>query len=220
MKYIVLIAFQLSALFIYAQANIKGKINDQNGLPLIGANIVVENTTIGTTTDVNGKFKLKVDKLPVYIKVTYIGFQPKTIEVKNQSFLTVSLSESVDIKEVTIESKVNTTELSMVNPLQVQKISSKELQKAACCNLSESFETNATVDVSFTDAISGAKQIQMLGLDAIYTHITQENVPLIRGLSSAYGLTYVPGTWIESIQIIKGAGSVINGFESFAGQIN
>ena len=121
---------------------------------------------------------------------------------------------------MTVESKVSTTELSMVNPLQVQKISSKELQKAACCNFSESFETNATVDVSFTDAISGAKQIKMLGLDGIYTQITQENIPLIRGLSSAYGLTYVPGTWIESIQIIKGAGSVINGFESFAGQIN
>ena len=220
MKYIVLIAFQISALFIYAQGNINGKINDQNGLPLVGANIVVENKTIGTTSDVNGKFKLEVDKLPANIKVTYIGFQPKTIEVENQSFLTIFLSESVDIKEVIVESKVNTTELSMVNSLQVQEISSKELQKAACCNLSESFETNATVDVSFTDAVSGAKQIKMLGLDGIYTQITQENVPLIRGLSSAYGLTYVPGTWIESIQIIKGAGSVINGFESFAGQIN
>ena len=220
MKYTVLIAFQISALFIYAQGNINGKINDQNGLPLAGANIVIENTTIGTTTDVNGKFTLEVDKLPVNIKVTYIGFQPKNIEVKSQSFLTVSLSESLEIEEVTVESKVSTTELSMVNPLQVQKISSEELQKAACCNLSESFETNATVDVSFTDAVSGAKQIKMLGLDGIYTQITQENVPLIRGLSSAYGLSYVPGTWIESIQIIKGTGSVINGFESFAGQIN
>ena len=132
MKYIILIALKLSALFINAQVNINGKINDQNGLPLLAANIVVENTTIGTTTDINGKFELEVDKMPVNIKVTYIGFQPKTIEVKNQSFLTVSLSESVDIKEVTVESKINTTELSLVNPLQVQKISSKELQKAAC----------------------------------------------------------------------------------------
>jgi len=220
MKYIFLMAFQLSALFIYAQGQIKGKINDQNGLPLIGANIVIENTTIGTTSDVNGKFKLEFDKLPVNIKVTYIGFQPKTIEVKNQSFLTVSLSESVEIDEVKVEATISTTELSMVNPLQVQKISSKELQKAACCNLSESFETNVTVDVTFSDAVSGAKQIQMLGLDGVYTQITQENVPLIRGLSSSYGLSYVPGTWIESIQVIKGAGSVINGFESFTGQIN
>ena len=109
MKYIVLIAFQISALFIYAQENINGKINDQNGLPLIGANIVVENTTTGTNTDVNGKFTLEVDKLPVNIMVTYIGFQPKTIEVKNQSFLTVSLSESIEIEEVTVESKVSTT---------------------------------------------------------------------------------------------------------------
>ena len=221
MKYIVLIAFQISALFIYAQGNINGKINDQNGLPLMGANIVLKNTSIGTTTDANGKFSLDFNgEFPFDIKVSFIGFQSKNETVKDNSFLTVSLSESVEIEEVTVESKVSTTELSMVNPLQVQKISSQELQKAACCNLSESFETNATVDVSFTDAISGAKQIKMLGLDGIYTQITQENIPLIRGLSSAYGLTYVPGTWIESIQIIKGAGSVINGFESFAGQIN
>ena len=221
MKYIVLIALQISALFIYAQGHVEGKINDQKGLPLIGANIVLENTSIGTTTDANGKFYLDFNgEFPFDIKVSFIGFQSKNVTVKDNSFLTVSLSESVEIEEVTVESKVSTTELSMVNPLQVQNISSKELQKAACCNLSESFETNATVDVSFTDAISGAKQIKMLGLDGIYTQITQENIPLIRGLSSAYGLTYVPGTWIESIQIIKGAGSVINGFESFAGQIN
>jgi hypothetical protein len=221
MKYIVLIALQISALFIYAQGHVEGKINDQKGLPLVGANIVLENTSIGTTTDANGKFHLDFNgEFPFDIKVSFIGFQSKNLTVKDNSFLTVSLSESVEIEEVTVESKVSTTELSMVNPLQVQKISSKELQKAACCNLSESFETNATVDVSFTDAVSGAKQIKMLGLDGIYTQITQENVPLIRGLSSAYGLTYVPGTWIESIQIIKGAGSLINGFESFAGQIN
>ena len=221
MKYIVLIALQISALFIYAQEHIEGKINDQKGLPLVGANIVLENTSIGTTTDANGKFHLDFNgEFPFDIKVSFIGFQSKNITVKDNSFLTVSLSESVEIEEVTVESKVSTTELSMVNPLQVQNISSKELQKAACCNLSESFETNATVDVSFTDAVSGAKQIKMLGLDGIYTQITQENVPLIRGLSSAYGLSFVPGTWIESIQIIKGAGSVINGFESFAGQIN
>jgi len=102
----------------------------------------------------------------------------------------------------------------------MQTLSTGELEKAACCNLSESFSTNASVDVNFTDAVSGAKQIQMLGLDGVYAQITQENMPLIRGMSSSFGLNYVPGTWIESIQIIKGTGSVLNGFESFAGQIN
>ena len=220
MKYLVIMLFQLSVLCCSAQEKLKGKINDEQGNPLIGANILILNSTQGSTTDLDGNFKLDINKLPVKLKASYIGYQSKIVEVKNMSFLTILLSESVEIGEVKVESKVNTTELSMINPLQVQNISSKELQKAACCNLSESFETNATVDVTFSDAVSGAKQIQMLGLDGIYTHITQENVPLIRGLSSSYGLTYVPGTWIESIQVIKGAGSVINGFESFAGQIN
>ena len=104
--------------------------------------------------DFNGDF-------PFNIKVSFIGFQSKNVTVKDNSFLTVSLSESVEIEEVTVESKLSTTELSMVNPLQVQEISSKELQKAACCNLSESFETNATVDVTYSDAVSGAKQMMM-----------------------------------------------------------
>jgi len=221
MKYILAIALQLSALMTFAQAHIMGKVVDESGNTLIGANVVVENTTQGATTGLDGKFHLDLTtKLPVKLKITYIGFQPKSVDVKDETFLNITLSESAELKEVTVEAKVSTTELSMVNPLQVQKISSKELQKAACCNLSESFETNATVDVTFSDAVSGAKQIQMLGLDGIYTQITQENVPLIRGLSSSYGLTFVPGTWIESIQVIKGAGSVINGFESFVGQIN
>ena len=220
MKYILVLLFQLSVVFVSAQGQLKGKINDDDGNPLIGAYLIIANTVNGSTTDIDGNFSLEVNKLPVTITASFIGYQSKTIEVRDMSFLDISLTESIEIKEVTVESKVNTTELSMINPLQVQTISSKELQKAACCNLSESFETNATVDVTFSDAVSGAKQIQMLGLDGIYTQITQENVPLIRGLSSSYGLTYVPGTWIESIQVIKGAGSVINGFESFAGQIN
>ena len=148
MKYLVIMLFQLGVLCCSAQEQLKGKINDEQGNPLIGANIVILNTTQGSTTDLDGNFKLDINKLPVKLKASYIGYQSKTVEVKNMSFLTISLSESVEIGEVKVESKVNTTELSMINPLQVQKISSKELQKAACCNLSESFETNATVDVT------------------------------------------------------------------------
>ena len=99
-------------------------------------------------------------------------------------------------------------------------INSAELLKAACCNLSESFETNPAIDVNYNDALTGAKQIQMLGLTSPYLLITQENIPAIRGASQTFGLTFTPGTWVESIQITKGAGSVVNGFESIVGQIN
>lgn len=99
-------------------------------------------------------------------------------------------------------------------------ITSKELLKSACCNLAESFETNPSIDVNFSDALTGTKQIKMLGLTSPYLMITQENIPSVRGASQAFGLSFTPGPWIESIQITKGAGSVVNGFESISGQIN
>ena len=99
-------------------------------------------------------------------------------------------------------------------------ITSKELLKAACCNLAESFETNPSIDVSFSDALTGTKQIKMLGLTSPYLMITEENIPSVRGASQAYGLSFTPGTWVESIQITKGAGSVVNGYECISGQIN
>ena len=105
-------------------------------------------------------------------------------------------------------------------PRVVEIISSKDLLKDACCNLSESFENSATVDANYSDAVSGARHIRMLGLDGIYTQFTEENTPGIRGLQQTFGLSYVPGPWMSSIQINKGAGSVVNGYESMTGQIN
>lgn len=125
-----------------------------------------------------------------------------------------------DLDEITIRQRLKTTNINMLNPIKSEKISSKELLKAACCNLSESFETTPSVDVGFTDAISGYKQIQMLGLATAYTSITRENIPDNRGLASYMGLTFTPGTFVESMQLSKGIGSVVNGYESLAGQIN
>ena len=99
-------------------------------------------------------------------------------------------------------------------------ISSKELLKAACCNLSESFETNATVDVAFSNAVTGTKQLKMLGLDQKYTSLTKELLPSIRGLASPYGMNLIPGRWIGGIQLTKGGSTVTNGYESITGQIN
>lgn len=90
----------------------------------------------------------------------------------------------------------------------------------ACCNLAESFENSASVTVGYSDATTGARQIRLLGLSGIYTQMLDENRPVMRGLSSPFGLSYVPGSWLESIQIAKGSPSVINGVESMTGQIN
>ena len=102
----------------------------------------------------------------------------------------------------------------------LQKINSSELRRAACCNLSESFETNPSVDVSYSDAATGAKQIKLLGLSGLYVQLMTEQVPNLKGIATPYGLGYIPGPFMESIQITKGAGSVVNGYEAITGQIN
>lgn len=124
------------------------------------------------------------------------------------------------IEGVTITGSKAATALSKKEAGLVFNIDKKELLKAACCNLSESFETNATVDVSFSNAVTGTKQLKMLGLDQKYTSLTKELLPEIRGLASAYGLNFIPGRWIESIQLTKGGSTVTNGYESITGQIN
>ena len=125
-----------------------------------------------------------------------------------------------ELEEVTLIQRRKSLQKSFIEVQNIIKVSSAELLKAACCNLSESFETNPAIDVNFSDALTGTKQIKMLGLSSPYLLISEENIPMVRGASQAYGLTFTPGTWIESIQISKGAGSVTHGFESIAGEIN
>jgi len=124
------------------------------------------------------------------------------------------------LREIKVVSKNKGLQKSSKITANTTLLTSKELLKAACCNLAESFETNPSIDVNFSDALTGTKQIKMLGLTSPYLMISEENIPSVRGASQAYGLSFTPGTWVESIQITKGAGSVVNGYESISGQIN
>lgn len=124
------------------------------------------------------------------------------------------------LREIKVQTKRKSLQKSYTLTGNTTLITKNELLKAACCNLAESFETNPSIDTNFSDALTGTKQIKMLGLTSPYLMMTQENVPSVRGASQVYGLSFTPGPWIESIQITKGAGSVVNGFESISGQIN
>ena len=110
--------------------------------------------------------------------------------------------------------------LSKGKEIRTEVISAAGLCKMACCNLAESFENSASVTVGYSDAVTGARQIRLLGLSGIYTQMLDETRPVMRGLSAPFGLSYVPGQWLESIQIAKGSSSVINGVECLTGQIN
>ena len=110
--------------------------------------------------------------------------------------------------------------ISRFKDVRTEVISAAGLCKMACCNLAESFENSASVTVGYSDAVTGARQIRLLGLSGVYTQMLDETRPVMRGLSAPFGLSYVPGQWLESIQIAKGASSVINGVECMTGQIN
>ncbi len=212
--------FSLSGV-IQAQ-QIKGLVTDEQNEPLAFVNVLWANTNIGASTDERGQFKLdSPTAFPGLLVVSYVGFKTDTIKIwENMKKVTVVLKSSVDLVEYVVADRQSATTIGTITPNLVETLSSEELKKAACCSVSESFGTNASVDVNVTDAVSGTRKIKMLGLDGIYTQIQFENLPLVRGLSASNGLDFIPGTWVKSIQIKKGAGSVVNGYESIAGQIN
>ncbi|MBQ3723727.1 MAG: hypothetical protein II851_08475 [Bacteroidales bacterium] len=124
------------------------------------------------------------------------------------------------LEQTVFTSRGNGNFLSKGKDIRTEVITAAGLCKMACCNLAESFENSASVTVGYSDAVTGARQIRLLGQNGIYTQMLDENRPVMRGLASPFGLNYVPGQWLESIQIAKGVTSVINGVESMTGQIN
>ncbi|HOZ85708.1 MAG TPA: TonB-dependent receptor [Niabella sp.] len=198
------------------EESVKGKLS-----PLHSATIHNLHSKEMVATDSAGLFIIHT-KLPAQVVVSYAGFTSDTLTVNSADLLSITLknSPSGNLKEVIVTSRNPSSYVSSISVLNKLNLGPKELTKAACCNLSESFETSPSVDVSYSDAVTGVKQIQLLGLSGNYSQLLTENVPEIKGLASHYGMTYVPGPWLEGIQLTKGVGSVVNGYESIAGQIN
>lgn len=201
---------------------ITGRVTDSKGEPIIGAEIFWLNTTIGAISDIDGNFELGTTPQTTRLVVNYISYKTDTIDVATAVIpLEIVLHEDTkELEEVQVAGRSVGTVASRISAIQTSKISGAELCKAACCNLSESFETNASVDVAYADAATGAKTIKLLGLSGTYVQLLTENTPGVRGLAQNFGMEYIPGAWMESIQVSKGTSSVINGYEATTGQIN
>src|ERR1700730_11382588 len=174
---------------------IKGVVleSDNKGVfkPLQGASVVWLGSDNGTTTDSSGVFKIKHDGNRTRLVVSFAGYQSDTITVTDMHEVKIILASGKQLKEVKVTAKQRSTYLSAVSPIRTEIMTDRELFKAACCNLSESFETNPSVDVSYNDAVTGSKQIQLLGLSGIYTQVTIENLPGLRGLATPLGLNSI-----------------------------
>jgi len=189
---------------------------------LPGANVYWSETTTGTTTDANGRFEIPARvSLPHKLIVSFVGFRNDTVRVESLSQpLQINLSSTVEMDAVEVTDNRGAFTMSTIDQLNTETINRGVLRKAACCNLSESFETSASVDVVLNDAITGTRKIQMLGLDGIYVQNLLEGIPFTRGLANVQGFDQIPGPWINAIQVTKGVGTVQNGYESMTGQIN
>lgn len=205
----------------WADKLVKGRVYDDNNQPIIGANVYWEGTQKGTTSDLDGYFELQRQGKETNLVASYIGYTTVITPVKGATEdLRIVLKGEVALQEIVVSERKAGTIASRTSVLQTQKITYDEICRAACCNLAESFETNPSVDVSYADAATGARQIKLLGLSGTYVQMLTENYPNFRGAASLYGLDYVPGAWMESIQVSKGTSSVKNGYEALAGQIN
>ncbi|MCD9563601.1 TonB-dependent receptor [Tenacibaculum maritimum] len=224
MKKYIFSTLLLLPILLFSQNTFKGMImdekNPQDNLGVYGANVYWLGTKVGATTNEKGWFSIPYKKEYKKLIVSFVGYKTDTLTIEETHPIHHFIKEEGELDEISISTKRKGIQKSFLKAQNVFIVNSDELLKAACCNLSESFETNPSIDVNFSDALTGTKQIQMLGLTSPYLLISQENIPSVRGASQAFGLTFTPGTWVESIQITKGAGSVVNGYESISGQIN
>ena len=188
--------------------------------PLPGATVTWKGSEGGTVTDAFGFFQIDVRRNPDTLRVSMVGYQTVDVYFSGEGYLDIPLEPGVLLQSADVVFEERSQSVSLLNPLNIQQLSRKELCKAACCNLSEAFETNASVDASFTDAVTGTRQIHMLGLAGKYTQLLVDNLPGPRGLNVVQGMGFIPGPWIENIFISKGVGTVMSGYESLTGQIN
>ena len=219
-KKVILVVLLMFAVCAGAYAHAWGTVLDDKGEPLIGANVYWAGTTVGVATDIDGRFQLEPVQSTNLLVTSYMGFHNDTTEVTAHSELTIVLVSDLLLEEVDIVERKMAVLRSRLTPLATETLTGEALCMAACCNLSESFETSASVDVAYSDAATGAKQIRLLGLSGTYVQMLTENTPNIRGLAQSFGMEYIPGPWMEAIQVSKGTSSVLNGYEAIAGQIN
>ena len=220
MKRLTLFILSLFGVAIAQAQNIVGKVLDAQGKPLPGASVYWADTSVGTATDLEGKFSLYRVKENNALVASFLGYNNDTLRVESKMReVEFRLSEGVTVDAVVVEGGLGNY-IRQDGLLKSENISFAGLCKMACCSLAESFENSASVTVGFSDAISGARQIKMLGLAGTYTQILDENRAIMRGLSAPYGLSYTPGMWLSSIQVSKGISSVTAGHEAITGQIN
>ena len=206
-------------LAITSFSQVRGIVKDEQGNALVGANVVWMGTNHGTVTDAQGSFLLNRYDETNTLVTSFVGYQNDTTFCKDVDFVEIKLQGEITLDDVVVKA-TRPGVMKAKGAQNIDVIGGAELCRAACCNLGESFSNNPSVDVEYSDAATGSKHIKLLGLSGSYVQMLTENVPAFRGAAAPFSLGYIPGTWMQSIQVSKGAATVKNGYESITGQIN
>ena len=223
-SHIILLFFLLACTGSYARP-VSGKVwfmHSSGKEPASFASIYLLESKNVAEAGKDGGFVIDADGLSeITLVAAYVGYTRDTVKLaEGDSFAEFELYPENELGQIVITGRQSGNYLSKVSSVRTEVISSSGLAKMACCTLAESFENSASVSVGYSDAVTGAKQIMLLGLSGKYTAMLDENRPVMRCLASPFGLSYIPGQWLESIQIAKGPSSVVNGLEAITGQIN
>lgn len=219
-KYIIIVFGILFPFGLFAQI-ISGKVINDKKEPLIGASVYWLGETIGTSTGEKGEFEISTQNISNKTLVArYLGHISDTIEVRTQSFVLFNLTATKTLNAVVVQGQRDGVIISNMDPIKTEIITQTELKKAACCDLAGCFETQTTVQPQTTNVITNSKELRILGLSGVYNQVLIDGLPMIQGLSYTYGISGIPGTLVGSINVSKGANSVLQGYEGISGQIN
>ncbi len=223
-SWVILLFVMLNAtLFVYPQEPISGRILTKEGQhtqAISGAKIQWLQDTLSTTSDSDGFFKLSYHPNHAQILISHPNFISDTLDVSTGDKIFHFLIANQHLDEVQLIQSRKSMMQSYIEIGNLTNVTSDELLKAACCNLAESFETNPSIDSYHADAITGVRQIRMLGLNSNQILLSNENIPITRTISQPFEYSFIPGLQIESIHVSKGTGSVVGTYQSLGGEIN
>ncbi len=200
-----------------------GQVVDLQETPLPGALVVWAGTSLGARSDENGEFAIPLpsdtSQKPLQLAVIFSAARDTFLIDDLHSYWTVQIGATVTLQEVTVRDEVSGAYISVLQPIKTEIINRAELRKAACCDLAGCFETQSTVQPTTTNILTNAKELRILGLSGVYNQLLVDGLPTIQGLTYTYGAGTIPGSMLENIWVVKGANSVLQGYEGMVGQI-
>ncbi len=216
------IALLCSMAAIEASAQVTGVVRDASAdnTPMTGASVYWAGTTIGIVSDANGEFTVSRVKGYDKLVASFMGYMPDTVQITSNHQVVEFSLQPARMEEIVVEGIRRGNFSSLNGLLKDEIISLSGLTKMACCSLCESFENSASVSVGYSDAMTGTKQIKMLGLAGVYTDVMEEGRPVMRGMGAPYALSYTPGAWLGGVSLSKGVTSVASSREAISGHIN